>query len=71
MASITVDGQRASARSFCLVFVKLRDGSDRQVVGEYTDELASVDDGWVFTHRHYQVLMTPSPLVIQRTGPDG
>jgi hypothetical protein len=52
MASITVDGQRASARSFCLVFVKLRDGSDRQVVGEYTDELASVDDGWVFTRRH-------------------
>jgi hypothetical protein len=49
----------APARVVCLEFMTLRDGSSRQVVGEYTDELANVDDAWVFTHRHYQVLMTP------------
>lgn len=59
LASIAVDGQHATARSYCLEFMKLRDGSSRQVVGEYTDELVSVDGDWVFSHRHYQVILTP------------
>jgi ketosteroid isomerase-like protein len=59
LASISVDGERATARSYCLEFMKLRDGGSRQVVGEYTDELVRVDGRWVFSHRHYQVMMTP------------
>lgn len=59
LASITVDGDRADARSYCLEFMTFRDGSGRQVVGQYTDELVSVDGVWVFSHRHYEVMMTP------------
>jgi uncharacterized protein (TIGR02246 family) len=59
LASIDVDGDRATARSYCLEFIKLRDGTSRQVVGEYTDELARSGGGWVFAQRHYRVTMTP------------
>lgn len=59
LASINVDGDQATARSYCLEFMKLHNGSGRQVVGEYPDELMSVDGGWVFSHRHYKVMMTP------------
>jgi hypothetical protein len=54
-----VDGDRASARSYCLEFIKLCDGTSRQVVGEYTDELARAGGDWVFSQRHYRVMMTP------------
>ena len=59
LASISVDGARADARSYCLEFMKFRDGNGTQVVGEYTDELVNVDGAWAFSHRHYQVMMTP------------
>jgi ketosteroid isomerase-like protein len=59
LASITVDGGQASARSYCLEFMTLHDGASRQVIGEYADELETVDGAWVFSHRHYQVMMTP------------
>jgi ketosteroid isomerase-like protein len=59
LASITVDGDLATARSYCLEFMTLRDGASRQVVGEYADELVRVEGGWVFCHRHYRVMMTP------------
>jgi uncharacterized protein (TIGR02246 family) len=58
-ASITVDGDLAEARSYCLEFMTLTDGTSRQVVGEYTDELRRVDGEWAFSHRHYRVLLTP------------
>lgn len=59
LASIAVDGDQATARSYCLEFMTLRDGAGRQVIGEYTDELVRVEGEWVFSHRHYQVMMTP------------
>ncbi len=59
LAAIAVDGHQATARSYCLEFIRLHDGASRQVVGEYRDELVRLDGGWVFSQRHYQILMTP------------
>ncbi|HVQ50266.1 MAG TPA: nuclear transport factor 2 family protein [Mycobacterium sp.] len=58
MASLTVDGDSAAARSYCLEILKLKDGNTRQLVGEYDDELVRVDGDWLFSHRRYQVAMT-------------
>jgi ketosteroid isomerase-like protein len=57
-ASLTVDGDRASARSYCLEIMKLKDGTTRQLVGEYDDELVRVAGDWLFSHRRYRVAMT-------------
>lgn len=58
LASMTVHGDRAESRSYCLEFMKLRDQPNRQLIGEYVDELVRVDDNWLFSHRHYRVAMT-------------
>ena len=58
IASLTVDGDSAAARSYCLEILKLKDGNTRQLVGEYDDELVRVDGDWLFSHRRYQVAMT-------------
>jgi hypothetical protein len=58
LASMTVDGNRAHARSYCLEIMKLRDGSARQLVGEYDDELLRADDQWLFSVRRYKVAMS-------------
>ena len=57
-ASLTVDGDHATARSYCLETMKLQDGTTRQLVGEYDDELVRVAGDWLFSHRHYRVAMT-------------
>jgi hypothetical protein len=59
-AAIAVDGTNATARSYTLEFVKGRDGSSIQVIGEYTDALTIVNGTWVFASRHYRVVMLPS-----------
>jgi len=58
MASLSVDGDSATARSYCLEILKLRDGNTRQLIGEYDDELVRVDGAWLFCERHYRVAMT-------------
>jgi ketosteroid isomerase-like protein len=58
MASLSVDGDSATARSYCLEILKLNDGHTRQLVGEYDDELVRVDGDWLFSRRHYRVAMT-------------
>ncbi|MDT5208025.1 MAG: hypothetical protein QOF67_440 [Mycobacterium sp.] len=58
MASLSVDGDSAVARSYCLEILELKDGNTRQLIGEYDDELVRVDGEWLFSHRHYQVAMT-------------
>jgi ketosteroid isomerase-like protein len=58
MGSLSVDGDSATARSYCLEILKLNDGQTRQLVGEYDDELVRVDGDWLFSHRHYRVAMT-------------
>jgi ketosteroid isomerase-like protein len=58
MASLSVDGDSAAARSYCLEILKLKDGHTRQLIGEYDDELVRVDGDWLFSHRHYRVAMT-------------
>jgi ketosteroid isomerase-like protein len=57
MASLTVEADRASARSYCLEVLKLREEPIRRLVGEYADELVRVDGDWLFSHRHYRVAM--------------
>jgi ketosteroid isomerase-like protein len=49
MASLSVDGDSAAARSYCLEILKLNDGHTRQLVGEYDDELVRVDGDWSLT----------------------
>jgi SnoaL-like protein len=56
MASLSVDGDSATARSYCLEILKLKEGHTRQLVAEY-DELVLVDGEWLFSHRRYQVAM--------------
>lgn len=56
-ASLVVNNDHASARSYCLELMKLGDGSTRRLVGEYDDELVRVAGTWLFTHRHYRVVM--------------
>jgi len=55
--AIEVDGDRAAVRSHCLEFIRLTDGTSRQVVGEYTDTVVRTDGRWVFAERTYRVLM--------------
>jgi ketosteroid isomerase-like protein len=57
LASITVDGNRAETRSYCLEIMKLRDGNTRQLVGAYTDELVRLDGDWLFAQRNYRVAL--------------
>jgi ketosteroid isomerase-like protein len=57
-ASITVDGNHATAESYCLEILRLRDGIGRQLVGHYTDELIRSDGDWFFAQRHYEVVLT-------------
>jgi uncharacterized protein (TIGR02246 family) len=57
-ASIAVEGDRASVRSYCLEIVDRSDGNCTKLVGEYVDELVRIDDAWLFAHRDYQVRMT-------------
>jgi ketosteroid isomerase-like protein len=57
LASITVDRDRAIARSYCLEIMKFSDGHTRQLVGEYDDELVHVDADWLFSRRRYQVAL--------------
>jgi ketosteroid isomerase-like protein len=57
LASITVDGNRAETRSYCLEIMKLRDGNTRQLVGAYADELVRLDGDWLFAQRNYRVAL--------------
>lgn len=57
MASLTVRGEHADARSYCLEFVRSRDQPVRRLVGEYVDELVRADGTWLFAARHYRVVM--------------
>jgi len=58
MASLVVDTDRATARSYCLEIMRLTDGTTRQLVGEYEDELVRVGEDWLFSRRNYRVAMT-------------
>jgi ketosteroid isomerase-like protein len=55
--AIEVDADRAAVRSHCLESIRLKDGSRRQVVGEYTDTVRRVDGRWLFAERSYTVLL--------------
>jgi len=55
--AIEVDGDVAAVRSQCLEFIRLADGGERRVVGEYIDRVVRVDGQWLFAERAYRVLM--------------
>lgn len=57
IAAIHADGDEATARAFCLEILALKSGERHQVVGMYEDRLERVTGRWLFTERHYQVLM--------------
>jgi ketosteroid isomerase-like protein len=57
VGSIVVDGMTATARSYCLETLQLRDGTTRQLIGTYDDELRRVDDAWRFSTRRYRILI--------------
>jgi uncharacterized protein (TIGR02246 family) len=55
--AIEVDGDHATVRSHCLEFIRLRDGSSRQVIGEYADTVRRENGRWAFAVRAYTVAM--------------
>lgn len=57
VGSIVVEGTTASARSYCLETLRFHDGTTRQLVGTYDDELRRVDDAWKFSTRRYRILI--------------
>jgi len=57
IGSIIVEGAAATTRSYCLETLQLRDGTTRQLIGTYDDELRRVDGIWRFSVRRYRVLV--------------
>jgi len=57
IGSIVIEGITASARSYCLETLRFHDGTTRQLVGAYDDELRRVDDAWKFSTRRYRILI--------------
>lgn len=52
-----VDGATATARSYCLETLQFHDGTTRQLIGTYDDELRRIDGMWRFSVRRYRVLI--------------
>jgi ketosteroid isomerase-like protein len=57
VGAIEVDGDRATARSYCLETMTLKDGQRCRLVGQYTDQLRRVGGQWLFADRHYEVVL--------------
>ncbi|MET0704439.1 MAG: nuclear transport factor 2 family protein [Mycobacterium sp.] len=57
VAAIEVDGDRATARSYCREILVLRDGDVRKLIGVYDDTLIRADGDWLFARRSYQVIL--------------
>lgn len=57
IGAIEVDGDHASARSYCLETLRFRDGTTHQVIGTYEDHLRRAGDVWRFSERRYRVLV--------------
>ena len=57
IGAIEVAGTAATARSYCLETLRFHDGTTRQLVGTYDDELRRVDGVWRFSVRRYRVLI--------------
>jgi ketosteroid isomerase-like protein len=57
VGSVEVDGERATARCYCLEIFRLRDGDVHKLVGMYDDELVRASGDWLFARRGYQVLI--------------
>lgn len=57
IGAIEVDGDHASARSYCLETMRFRDGSTHQLIGTYEDQVRRVDGRWRFSQRRYRVLV--------------
>ena len=57
VAAIEVDGDRATARSYCLEILRLKNGDSRRLVGMYNDELVRENGDWLFARRNYEVLI--------------
>jgi ketosteroid isomerase-like protein len=57
IGAIEVDGDHATARSYCLETLRFRDGSTHQLIGTYEDHLRRAGDVWRFSERRYRVLV--------------
>lgn len=57
IGAIEVDGDHASARSYCLETMRLRGGSTHQLIGTYEDQLRRTGGIWRFSERRYRVLV--------------
>lgn len=60
IGAIAVEGDSASARSYCREIVSLKNGQTMKVVGFYEDELIRRNDNWLFSKRHYTPLLNES-----------
>lgn len=57
IGAIEVDGDRATARSYCREILALKGGGVRKVVGVYDDELVRENGAWLFARRVYQLFL--------------
>ena len=63
IGAIEIDGDHARTRSYCLEILQFRSGATHRLVGQYEDELRRVDGEWLFSRRHYSVLVDDSQTV--------
>lgn len=64
ISAIEVDGDRATARCYCLERLNLKAGIQTDVVGNYADQLIRADGRWLFLRKEYSLHMfdPESPL---------
>lgn len=53
---LQISGDTAQGTLYQQEFLYLKDGSERQVIGRYSDEFAKMDGRWFFSKRVYEVL---------------
>jgi ketosteroid isomerase-like protein len=63
IGAIQVEGDRASARSYCREILHYQDGSMRKVIGSYEDQLVSRGGAWLFARRDYRLLTNEGAIL--------
>jgi len=58
LGSLEIDGDRATAHSYCREIAAFKSGKILRVVGHYADELVCENGNWVFARRTYSLLVT-------------
>ncbi len=63
IGSITVSGDTATARAFCLERLMMKSGGSHRLTGRYEDQLIRSGSQWLFARRVYNVMIEEFPEV--------